>query len=60
MALQRPNVFPKGDLALAIATQKLKDLAVRPTPELEALAENWQPWRAVAARILWHYYLNSK
>lgn len=28
MALQRPNVFPKGDLALAIATQKLKDLAV--------------------------------
>lgn len=61
MALQRPNVFPKGDLALAIAVQKLKGLAARPTPaELEALAEAWKPWRAVAARVLWHYYLNSK
>jgi DNA-3-methyladenine glycosylase II len=60
MALQRPDVFPKGDLALAIALQKLKGLEVRPTPqELEAIAESWRPWRAVAARILWHYYLNN-
>ncbi|MBW4633674.1 MAG: DNA-3-methyladenine glycosylase 2 family protein [Iphinoe sp. HA4291-MV1] len=60
MALQRPDVFPKGDLALAIALQKLKGLAVRPTPEeLEAIAESWRPWRAIAARILWHYYLNN-
>ncbi|QDL11126.1 DNA-3-methyladenine glycosylase 2 family protein [Brasilonema octagenarum UFV-E1] len=59
MALQRPDVFPKGDLALAIALQKLKNLSVRPTPEqLEAIADNWRPWRAIAARILWHYYLN--
>ncbi|KAB8330043.1 DNA-3-methyladenine glycosylase 2 family protein [Scytonema tolypothrichoides VB-61278] len=59
MALQRPDVFPKGDLALAIALQKLKKLSVRPTPEqLEAVAENWRPWRAIAARILWHFYLN--
>lgn len=27
MALQRPDVFPKGDLAIAIAFQKLKNLA---------------------------------
>jgi DNA-3-methyladenine glycosylase II len=61
MALQRPNVFPRGDLALAIAVQRLKNLPARPTPaELESLAEIWKPWRAVAARILWHYYLNSK
>jgi DNA-3-methyladenine glycosylase II len=60
LALQRPDVFPKGDLALAIATQKLKGLIVRPTPtELEAIADNWRPWRAVAARILWHYYLSG-
>jgi DNA-3-methyladenine glycosylase II len=60
MALQRPDVFPKGDLALAIAFQKLKGLATRPTPEeLETIAESWRPWRAVAARILWHYYLNN-
>ena len=62
MALLRPDVFPKGDLAVAIALQKLKGLEARPTPaELEAIAENWRPWRAIAARILWHYYLsNSK
>lgn len=61
MALQRPDVFPKGDLALAIATQKMKGLTVRPTPEeLAVIADNWRPWRAVAARILWHYYLSDR
>ncbi|MFN6525631.1 DNA-3-methyladenine glycosylase 2 family protein [Nostoc sp. ChiSLP03a] len=60
MALQRPDVFPKGDLAIAIALQKLKNLATRPTPaQLEAMTQHWRPWRAVAARLLWHYYLNK-
>ncbi|MBD2167558.1 DNA-3-methyladenine glycosylase 2 family protein [Calothrix membranacea FACHB-236] len=59
MALQRPDVFPKGDLGVAIALQKLKGLTTRPTPaEIEAIAQNWRPWRAVATRILWHYYLS--
>lgn len=60
MALQRPDVFPKGDLAIAIALQKLKNLAARPTPiQLEAITQIWQPWRAIAARLLWHYYLSN-
>lgn len=60
MALQHPDAFPKGDLGLAIATQQIKGLATRPTPiELEAIAQNWQPWRGVATRILWHYYLET-
>ncbi|MEH2076390.1 MAG: DNA-3-methyladenine glycosylase 2 family protein [Nostoc sp.] len=60
MALQRPDVFPKGDLAIAIAFQKLKNLATRPTPaQLEAMTQHWRPWRAVAARLLWHYYLSN-
>ncbi|MEH2004166.1 DNA-3-methyladenine glycosylase family protein [Nostoc sp.] len=60
MALQRPDIFPKGDLAIAIAFQKLKNLATRPTPiQLEAMTQHWQPWRAVAARLLWHYYLSN-
>lgn len=60
MALQRQDIFPQGDLALAIAVQKIKKLAKRPTPkELAAIALDWQPWRAIAARILWHYYLNQ-
>ncbi|MHC5595853.1 MAG: DNA-3-methyladenine glycosylase family protein [Nostoc sp.] len=60
MALQRPDVFPKGDLAIAIAFQKLKNLATRPTPvQLEAMTQHWRPWRAVGARLLWHYYLSN-
>jgi DNA-3-methyladenine glycosylase II len=60
MALQRPDAFPKGDLAIAIALQKLKNLPTRPTPaQLEAMTQHWRPWRAVAARLLWHYYLSN-
>jgi DNA-3-methyladenine glycosylase II len=60
MALQRPNAFPKGDLGVIIALQKLKKLTTRPTPgQIEAIAQHWRPWRAVATRILWHYYLSD-
>jgi DNA-3-methyladenine glycosylase II len=59
MALLQPDVWPAGDLALAAAWQKLKHLPTRPgAPELAAIAEAWRPWRAVAARLLWHEYLN--
>ena len=59
--LQRPDIWPKEDLALAAAAQKIKRLKTRPTPrELEDLGEVWKPWRAVAARLLWHYYLNYR
>jgi DNA-3-methyladenine glycosylase II len=60
MALRRPDIMPSADLALAIAAQKVKGLASRPTPdELNTLSKNWKPWRAVAARLLWHSYLNG-
>lgn len=60
MALRRPDVFPAGDLGLLVAAASLKCLPARPTPdELNALAENWRPWRAVAARILWQHYLGG-
>ena len=61
MALRRPDVWPKGDLALAVAAQGVKRLVSRPTPdELDDLAASWRPWRAVAARLLWHHYLSSR
>jgi DNA-3-methyladenine glycosylase II len=59
MALGRPDIWPGKDLALVSALQDLKglskpaDLAV-----FEHLSDAWRPWRAVAARILWHFYLN--
>ena len=60
MALRRADVWPSGDLALAAAAQRVKRLASRPTPdELDALGASWHPWRAVAARLLWHYYLSE-
>ena len=57
--LRRPDIWPREDLALTLAIQRLKRMKNRPTPqELEMLSDAWKPWRAVAARLLWHYYLN--
>ena len=60
MVLRRPDVWPIGDLALAAAAQRVKNLAARPTNEqLLEMSTKWKPWRAVSARILWHYYLSG-
>ena len=60
MTLLRPDIWPTGDLAIAKAVQAVYNLSKRPTQdELKLIAEQWKPWRAVAARILWHYYLSA-
>jgi len=60
MALRRPDVWPAGDIALAAATRSVKRLRERPRPaELAEIADVWRPYRAVAARMLWQYYLNG-
>jgi DNA-3-methyladenine glycosylase II len=60
MALRRPDVWPVGDLALADAVRRVKCLRSRPAPlVLSRLAAEWTPWRSVAARILWHFYLST-
>ncbi len=59
MALRRPDIWPSTDLALVVATQKLKKIPVRPdVDKLNEISQPWRPWRSVAARILWHYYLS--
>ena len=61
MAMRRADIWPAGDLALAVAMKELKGLEGRPGPEeLERLAETWRPHRAVAARMLWQYYLGKR
>ena len=61
MAMRRADIWPAGDLALAVAMKELMGLAARPGPlELERWAEQWRPHRAVAARMLWQYYLGSR
>ncbi len=58
MSLRRPDVWPHGDLTLARSAMVVLGLPERPTYEaLGARAERWRPWRAVAARILWHDFL---
>jgi DNA-3-methyladenine glycosylase II len=61
MVLRRPDAWPTGDIALAESLGRVKGLGRRPTPdEMPALAEPWRPWRGVAARILWHDYLDRQ
>jgi DNA-3-methyladenine glycosylase II len=58
MALGRTDIWPATDLALAISITKLKRLKTRPNPnQLSEMAEAWRPFRSVAARMLWQYYL---
>lgn len=61
MALKRPDIWPDGDIALATAMGKLRQMDVRPSFEqLAAMAESWRPFRSVAARMLWQYYLAER
>jgi DNA-3-methyladenine glycosylase II len=56
-ALDRLDVFPSGDIALAAALADLKRLPARPTPKtLRELAVAWQPVRSLAARLLCHHW----
>ena len=58
MALRRPDIWPDGDIALATAVGRLHEMRARPSfTELARIAEHWRPYRSVAARMLWQYYL---
>lgn len=60
-SLGRADVFAPGDLALQESARLLFELPDRPTEKaLRGMAEEWSPWRAVAARLLWAYYRVAK
>ena len=60
-SLGRADVFAPGDLALQEAARMLFELDERPKEkDLRAMSEDWAPWRAVAARLLWAYYRVAK
>ena len=60
-SLGRADVFAPGDLALQEAAKLMFDLDTRPSERaLRKMAEDWSPWRSVAARIMWAYYKHSK
>jgi DNA-3-methyladenine glycosylase II len=60
-SLRRSDAWPSGDLALEKAVQEMRGLSKNTsTEEVDKIAVSWKPWRAVAARILWHYYLSKR
>jgi DNA-3-methyladenine glycosylase II len=59
MALLRPDVMPKGDVALHTAWHRLSGEPRPHADEFLNIAERWRPFRSVAARLLWHYYLSE-
>ncbi|MBV1869060.1 MAG: DNA-3-methyladenine glycosylase 2 family protein [Marinosulfonomonas sp.] len=60
-SLGRADVFAPGDLALQEAARILFDLPERPREKtFRQMAQDWAPWRSVAARLLWAYYRVAK
>lgn len=56
-SLGRADVFAPGDLALQESARILFDLPERPKERaFRQMAQDWAPWRSVAARLLWSYY----
>ena len=53
-SLGRRDVLPVGDFGVCKGAQRLYALNAPPKPaELEALAEDWRPYRSVASWYLW-------
>ena len=60
MALGRADIWPSGDLALVAALREVKRMRSLPTTDrIGRITRTWSPWRAVAARVLWHHYLST-
>ncbi|HSG60511.1 MAG TPA: hypothetical protein VLA24_03655 [Pseudomonadales bacterium] len=60
-SLGHADVFAHNDLALQEGTRLLFQLEQRPSlKDMRTIAAQWQPWRAVAARLLWAYYAHCK
>lgn len=59
-ALRRPDAWPPGDRALLVSLGRALGRSDAPTSD-EGLdiAEAWRPFRSVAARLLWHDYLDG-
>jgi DNA-3-methyladenine glycosylase II len=55
--LGRADAWAPGDLALKYAVQDaMKRKALPSEADMMRIAKRWQPWRSVAARLLWSYY----
>jgi DNA-3-methyladenine glycosylase II len=56
--LRAKDIFPIGDIAVV---NTVKDLSgAKTADEILLLAEQWKPYRSLAAFFLWHYYLKKR
>jgi DNA-3-methyladenine glycosylase II len=53
-ALKRLDVWPPGDLALRRGVEKL--FPGEDVKDLSDTGAQWAPYRAIAARLIWHFY----
>lgn len=61
MALHRCDCFPTGDIALMKSIKEVKDLGMHTgKDDILAIADNWRPYRTIAAFILWHAYIKKR
>jgi DNA-3-methyladenine glycosylase II len=60
MVLHRTDLFPTGDIALMNSVRHVKKLPAASKEEIFALAENWRPYRTIAAFLFWHAYIQRK
>jgi len=54
--LQRPDVFPVGDLGIQISMKSQYNIKAEGKAlhkKMEQIAEAWQPYRTLASRHLW-------
>ena len=56
--LKSKDIFPIGDIALVNTVKELTD--AKTAEDILILAENWRPYRSLAAYFLWYYYLKKR
>jgi DNA-3-methyladenine glycosylase II len=55
-SLNRPNVFPYGDLAIQQGMNSIYNLQLQGkdlVKEIAKISENWQPYRTIGTRYVW-------
>ncbi len=58
--LQRPDVWPTGDLAVRVGVSRMLGASERLTEtELEKVGDAWRPHRSAVALLAWHFYSNA-
>ncbi len=61
LALQRPDIYPPGDLAAKKVLQELGLVSLKASrEELLAYADRFRPYRSALTLLLWHKYIEDR